>query len=255
MNARTPRRAGQDAGSALHGDAARPVSVPCAPAGEVAPVASPAGPRQPGARAGGNPARAPGSSPVADAMSENELVLFELDAAVVAERRCRRCMENKPIATSFDKGKQVCRQCRGRQSRAWRTEQGPNYRRQESQWTLYRLTWEDYQEILAKQNQLCAICHKPFADNPRLIHVDHKHGCEHEGKGQKSCRDCVRGILCHRCNIFVGWIETDYERVGDLLDYLGLDGGLIWAYIMRDIGYELISTGEALRAESGVRDA
>jgi hypothetical protein len=97
MNARTPRRAGQDAGSALHGDAARPVSVPCAPAGEVAPVASPAGPRQPGARAGGNPARAPGTSPAAEPEAlSGEAFRDALKAAQSAKAKRQRNQRARP---------------------------------------------------------------------------------------------------------------------------------------------------------------
>jgi len=204
-----------------------------------------------------------GSRAIAAAMSEDQgpdspdadLALFDLTPDLTVTRRCGRCGESKPLAANFHKGKAVCRKCRGIQSRQWRTAQGPQYRRARWQWALYRLPWDDYEEMLEKQGGVCAICRNPFSENPRLIHVDHKHGCEHPGKGKKCCRECVRGILCSRCNIFVGWMETDYRRIGDLFNYLGVDGVVMWSHVMRDIGYEALLTGELeFAARRGGRD-
>ena len=125
-------------------------------------------------------------------------------------------------------------------------------------WQLYRLPWDDYQELLAVQLGRCAICTQPFSENPRLIHVDHNHACDHPGKGAKSCRACVRAILCARCNVFVGWIETgDGQvdgRIGVVLRYLGIHGAVILARVMRDVGYELFQAiGEDEWAKAGER--
>ena len=212
-----------------------------------------AGPKLPGTAAtevgeGRSRSQSLGTNPVAAAMSTVQLTLFETGPVV---RRCYRCGKTKPIATGFHKGKRECRKCRGISSRAWRKKQGPQYRRDKTQWELYRMRWGDYENMLAEQGGACAICRKPLDKMSRQTHTDHKHGCDHPGKGRKSSRGCVRGILCHRCNMLVGWIETEQRLLGDSLVYLGLDGGLIWAYVMRDIGYELISAGEEAYAEVG----
>lgn len=51
----------------------------------------------------------------------------------------------------------------------------------------YGITTEEYEEMLASQDGLCAICHKP--PGKRRLAVDHDHG---SGK--------VRQLLCNICN-------------------------------------------------------
>jgi hypothetical protein len=185
--------------------------------------------------------------------------LFDAAPDRTVMRQCTACGESKPLATAYRKRRggyrKECRTCQYAKEKEWREAQGPQYRRATTQWELYRLSWDDYLEMLEKQGGKCAICRGAFSDDPRLIHTDHDHGCEHPGKGRKCCRECVRGILCHRCNIFVGWIENDYRRIGDVFSYLGVDGVVMWAHIMRDIGYEALRDGEREFARrSGDRD-
>lgn len=73
-------------------------------------------------------------------------------------------------------------------------------------WTKYRLRKEDYEALLEKQNSRCAICQ---IEKSRL-HIDHDHKT---GK--------VRGLLCQRCNISIGWFENHASQ-HDLQSYLGL---------------------------------
>lgn len=76
----------------------------------------------------------------------------------------------------------------------------------------YGLTPEKFDQMLAGQGYACGMCHEPFEDGQR-IHIDHDHnlGCH---PGQKSaCDRCRRGLLCHKCNIAVGWVEMYGELV------------------------------------------
>jgi hypothetical protein len=50
------------------------------------------------------------------------------------------------------------------------------------------LTKEDYEEMLAGQNNRCAICAREFGSNLRPV-VDHDHE-----------NGLIRGLLCYRCN-------------------------------------------------------
>jgi len=86
-------------------------------------------------------------------------------------------------------------------------------------WNCYRLRPADLEEILARQNGTCAICDQPFR-NTLNRHTDHKHGCNHPGKGKHSCKDCVRGILCRRCNTFIAALD-DEEWLKRAFAYLG----------------------------------
>jgi hypothetical protein len=63
--------------------------------------------------------------------------------------------------------------------------------------------------------QLRYVCHEPFEDG-QLIHVDHDHArCR--GKN-RSCGECVRGLLCHACNVALGYIERRYAMARAYLD-------------------------------------
>jgi hypothetical protein len=74
----------------------------------------------------------------------------------------------------------------------------------------YGLTLEAFDELLASQGGGCAICGKPDADN-----VDHDH-----------VTGRVRGILCFNCNIAIGQVEDDEDRLAAAMTYLSRDDEL-----------------------------
>ena len=76
---------------------------------------------------------------------------------------------------------------------------------------LYGFSEAEYNEMYLRQNGTCAICCKVpevTGKNSRL-HVDHNH---RTGK--------VRGLLCYGCNIAMGFIGEDPEKLMKILDYL-----------------------------------
>src|SRR5579863_5460292 len=87
-------------------------------------------------------------------------------------------------------------------------EKKPYRKEQMRAWNLkakYGLTPEDYDNMLAAQNGLCAICTK----KPKTFHVDHDHDT---GK--------VRGLLCQKCNILLGQADEKPEILIAAIDYL-----------------------------------
>ncbi len=71
----------------------------------------------------------------------------------------------------------------------------------------YGISMDDYMEILKKQSNCCAICRKPSKLNVTgrpSLYVDHNHIT---GK--------VRGVLCARCNMLMGFL--DQENWTDIL--------------------------------------
>jgi hypothetical protein len=82
-------------------------------------------------------------------------------------------------------------------------------------WAKYRLRRHHHEAILTRQDGVCAICGTADA-----THIDHDPACDHPGKGQQSCAECVRGILCNRCNISLAILD-DTERLKKALGYLG----------------------------------
>ena len=55
----------------------------------------------------------------------------------------------------------------------------------------------------------------PFEEG-QLIHMDHDHACC-RGKN-RSCGECIQGVLCHTCNITLGYIERRYAMARANLD-------------------------------------
>ena len=73
----------------------------------------------------------------------------------------------------------------------------------------------EYDQLLKKQNGVCAICGKPETakrkDGKLLpLSVDHKHD------GTKK----VRGLLCSNCNRGIGMFQDDPERLERAAAYL-----------------------------------
>lgn len=79
-------------------------------------------------------------------------------------------------------------------------------------WTHYRMTIEDYQNMLDKQSGVCFIC-KKYAK----LYVDHDHNC---CPGKTTCGDCIRGLLCPSCNTFVGFVEKNKEILNNIEKYI-----------------------------------
>lgn len=57
------------------------------------------------------------------------------------------------------------------------------------------ITLEQYEELLARQGGVCAICRRRPTKN--RLSVDHDHRC---CPGRRSCGKCIRGLLCKECN-------------------------------------------------------
>lgn len=74
-------------------------------------------------------------------------------------------------------------------------------------WKNHKLLARDYERLLQKQKGVCAICSSTCSTGRRLS-VDHDHKT-----GQ------VRGLLCTKCNLFVGIMEKN-PKLTEALRYL-----------------------------------
>lgn len=100
---------------------------------------------------------------------------------------------------------------KGRKSKSaankrWRAK-NPNYASEHGRKVLYGLTPTEVQHLIDNQNGKCAICNTPFIElPPRRTCVDH---CHETGE--------IRGMLCSSCNLKLGWLERNTERINAYL--------------------------------------
>lgn len=127
---------------------------------------------------------------------------------------CTKCKEEKET-TQYHKlrlGKNglnpVCNTCRNEAQRANRESHG--YRSQIRY--LYGLSYEAYLGLLEKQKGVCVGCESPFyieGDSLSIPCVDHCH-----------TTNKVRGILCKRCNLALGYVKDNQNTLESLILYL-----------------------------------
>ena len=72
----------------------------------------------------------------------------------------------------------------------------------------YGLTEAQYNQMFEDQGNACAICREPFQG--QRVCIDHDHACcPVPASGHtRSCGKCIRGLLCVRCNTWLGGMET-----------------------------------------------
>jgi len=73
----------------------------------------------------------------------------------------------------------------------------------------YGITIEEYNILFLNQNGCCKICKKPQSTFKRSLAVDHCH---------KTNR--IRGLLCHKCNLMIGYCEENLELLKSAASYL-----------------------------------
>lgn len=137
-------------------------------------------------------------------------------------KTCRTCLKTLPIA-DFYKSEELgevfyytrCRSCHTGVTGTWSKEnieiRREITRRSQKRWhyqaVKYGITPQDYENMVAAQSGLCAICNKPEL-NKRLA-IDHDHTTEK-----------VRELLCSRCNTSIGKFEDSPELLRKAADYI-----------------------------------
>lgn len=75
----------------------------------------------------------------------------------------------------------------------------------------------DYDVMFAAQGGLCAICKGPPSSGTSLC-IDHDHACCDTAK--RTCGNCVRALLCHRCNVAIAMFRDDTDRMKEAISYV-----------------------------------
>lgn len=85
----------------------------------------------------------------------------------------------------------------------------------------HSITKDAWLELFEKQEKRCAnqSCQNVYPVGDSKWHIDHDHKCCPTKNGT-SCGKCVRGILCHYCNVAAGHMNDDPNGMRGLADYL-----------------------------------
>jgi len=136
-------------------------------------------------------------------------------------RTCTRCKEEKPSG-DFTKLAFQCRPCQALSQAEYKARLGEGGRRADADRNLrrkYGITLVRYEEMLEAQGGVCKVCAREHPSGIRL-HVDHDHRC---CPGERSCGECIRGLLCYSCNGKLGLLESNSDYARKLKDYAGLE--------------------------------
>lgn len=137
--------------------------------------------------------------------------------------RCYGCKQELPAAdfapgmAKRGSGNRICRLCKNKGERE-RVARSPNRDRRRTL-RLYGLSLEGFEAMKVAQEGLCALCGEP----PR-VQVSGKSALEvdHDKRTGR-----VRGLLCKRCNVLLGMVDDDPDRLARItataLAYLGAD--------------------------------
>lgn len=85
--------------------------------------------------------------------------------------------------------------------------------------TKYGLTKPAFDKMLADQKYRCANdgCGATAPGGQGEWHIDHDHAC---CDGYKSCGECIRGLLCSRCNLMLGYARDNADVLVGAINYL-----------------------------------
>lgn len=125
---------------------------------------------------------------------------------------CSKCKETKPVSEFHKKGAGLrradCTECRS-EFRTGKWPETAEQRLRRKLWSEYGLTFEQYVALFDAQGGACAICGIQPTAGKRLA-VDHCHAT-----------GVVRALLCTRCNLAVGFYETQGRATAKYLATYG----------------------------------
>jgi len=151
-------------------------------------------------------------------------------AEPIITKFCNSCQKTKDNSNFYknrskpDGLSSMCKPCNltSNQKRSKSTEGSKKHREYMRQWRkdnprpekqliyyrkyTYGITDNEYNQMVKAQDGLCAICKKLPA---KMLFVDH---CHETGK--------VRGLLCNKCNVALGYLGDNIQGIKNALAYL-----------------------------------
>lgn len=189
----------------------------------------------------------------------DDSMLFDDPTATL--RRCSKCREVQPQLEFYPDKRRAdglgswCRTCmsdravryyaanKDRISRVHTRYRAANRQRmtEYARRRKYGLAPQTWDSLLAFQNNCCALCESEDSGS-KWWHTDHDHRC---CGGERACPLCIRGLLCHRCNLMLGNIERAIdvglcEPSQSLTKYLGASP---WSQLLQAIDSAVVLIG------------
>lgn len=95
-------------------------------------------------------------------------------------------------------------------------------------WTVHRLGTSEVDAMFTKQEGLCPGCLKEIAHPYAKVFgkfglqpdVDHKHNFNADGSKAERKPEDFRGLLCQKCNVWIGRMKDNLEVIMRLAVYL-----------------------------------
>ncbi len=116
---------------------------------------------------------------------------------------CKRCGESKPVDQfSIQEGmkdglRADCRSCSNSRYKEY-CRRNPDKVKDSYYRRVYGISLAEYLDMLAHQDDVCAICGKPETAAKKSMAVDHD-----------PVTGAVRRLLCHKCNAGLGHFNDD----------------------------------------------
>ena len=158
-------------------------------------------------------------------------------------KHCPKCEQDKPFdefhknKARFDGLNGMCKACMSVAAHRWQAANKERKAETNRRWAeanpgrkaelgrraqLKRkgITQEQFDEMLEAQGGRCANtrCGATEPGGVGTWHIDHDHECC--PTAEKSCRKCIRGLLCDACNKAAGFLRDDMPRIIGLAHYL-----------------------------------
>lgn len=118
-------------------------------------------------------------------------------------KQCRKCGDWYPEDEVWVRNRTRCNRC-----------MKDEYLRRD-----HGISLETYENMYERQGGACMIC----GSFQEVLDVDHDHGCcplNENGKSVGGCGNCVRGLLCTRCNTTMGRVNDDVQLLQNMINYL-----------------------------------
>ena len=123
------------------------------------------------------------------------------------EKTCSKCHKTQPLE-EFYGDKYRCKSCHKAYQRAY-NQRNPDRLRGYHLKKMYGITLEEREEMSKASQGRCYVCGAPDGTDRNPHHIDHNHDT-----GE------LRGLLCVGCNVSLGLLEENPDRIRALADYI-----------------------------------